>query len=331
MPEEAAAAAVAEVKPASNEAVEAVIKDASTKTVDPPKGLGVEAGKEPAASDAPVPKSWYADDWREKIAGDDPKKLQRLARYASLENYVNRTTKLESDLHAGRLKPQLSEGASETEIADYRKAWGIPAEATDETYGVKWPEGYTPTAADKADLAEYIQKSHARNKTPAEVQENWNDLLVFQARAAEQLQMAAQMQTEESKAEVRGQYMGENGRFDRMRFERDGRIGNQHLNEILGEDDAQKYTSLTLADGTKLGDHPLCWRLNVGAGLKMADDLSLVTAETGGGTAGTLDEQLQALIKIGDTDPKKYHSAEIQAKVDRVSAAIAQRDSRRAA
>jgi len=286
-------------------------------------GLGTEA----ARSDEPVgERALWPDDWRERLAGKDEKELSRLKRWKDPENVYRSLRSLEQKVSSGFYRAALSEGASEQEVTEYNKAHGIPEEPTAEGYGLSWPEGYEATEADNADLAGFLGEMHGAHIPAQTVQKVWQAYIGLQTKAAEELQVAAALKSDEYKAEVRSKYMTENGRFDRARFERDVRLGNNYLAEHLGEERSQEITALTLADGTKLGDNPLFYELFTSAALKVADDESLWNMGNGAGTAvGSIDDQYQAALALADTDPKAYHSPAHQQKLVKLAAAKARK------
>lgn len=275
----------------------------------------VAPGGAGAAPEAAEPVEQWPQDWRERLAGDDAKELARLKRYATPENYLTRTRGIENQMRSGLLKPVLGDKASEPEVAEYRKAHGIPAEPSLEGYGLKFTEGYQPTDSDKADVGEFLSAMHKSNVPASTVQTVWNAYLGLQEKATQQMHDAAQKQTVENKAAIRAEYGRE--------FARNMQLGNAFLNQHLGEEKAQALTAIPLSDGTLLGDHPDFVRLFVAAALANADDAALVT-ETGAG-AGSLEEQFQAGLKLMDTDAKTYHSPEHQAKMQRLAEAMARK------
>lgn len=259
---------------------------------------------------ATEPPAWR-DDWRERLAGNDEKELARLRRFRSPENVYKSLRELEKKQSAGLLKPTLPADASPEEVEAYRKMAGVPKEATPEAYGVSFPEGFTATEADQADLTEFLGKMHSKNAPPELVQEAWNTYLGIRSKADQQLYEAAQEKTVNQRAEIRAEF----GRD----FDRNLRVGNQFLVQHLGEEKAKSLTGMTLADGTKLGDHPDFVRLFTTAALATADDAALATAETNG-SESVADAYRQAL-EVQFSDPKRYKTDEHQKKLIRLAAA----------
>lgn len=329
---DAHAAAAAEQKLPTGAATETgaapSLSGASTATQKPVGGQNGSAATQAAQTpeEPPAPPATWPEDWRERLAGKDEQKLQRLRRFQSFDNYLRRTDDVENRLRAGQLKPVLGESASDAEIAEYRKAYGIPAEATPESYGVKLPDDFKPSDTDKADLGSWVSAMHSVHATPAQVQKGVETFLAMRQAAEQQLYDAAQQATINQRAEIKAEY----GRD----YENNIRLGNQFLVEHLGgEEKAQALTSLTLADGTKLGDHPDFVRLFVGAALENAGDLAIVMAAS---TAGVSIEQEydRMLNQAYDPDPakrKEYQSEEFQKRLLRLAGKVAERREKSAA
>jgi hypothetical protein len=294
--------------------------NAAAEPVVEPAAPAAEAAPSPAPTPEPAPEPaaepTWPDDWRNRIVSKLPeaereKELKRLARFASLENLYKSQREIERKMSAGMLKPTLDPEASEAEVAEYRKAHGIPAEATAEAYGVKFPEGYQPNEADQADVSSFLAEMHKDNVPPATVQKVWNQYLGIRQKAEQQLYEAAQQQTINYKAELKAEY----GRD----FDRNVRLGNAHLIQAVGEDQAKAFMALTLADGTKLGDNPAFVRYIVNQALATSDEAALATSEFGD-SGKSLDDQYKELLALRSTDPKTYHSAETQDKLMKLAA-----------
>ena len=280
---------------------------------------GNNPAPDPNPAPEPVVEPTWRDDWREQLIAKLPeaereKESKRLARFQSPENVYKSMRELERRVSTGMLKPTLAEGATEAEVAEYRKANGIPAEATADAYGLKFPDGYKPSEADTADVTDFVAEMHKDNVPPALVQKVWGKNLAIKDKAEQQLYEAAQQQTINQKAELKAEY----GRD----FDRNVRLGNSHLVQAVGEETAKSFMALTLADGTKLGDNPAFVRYIVSQALATADDTSLATSEFGD-NGKSVDDQYQEALKLKFTDPKRYSSAEHQSKLMKLAAAKA--------
>lgn len=263
--------------------------------------------------------STWRDDWRDQLIAKLPeaereKERTRLNRFQSPENVYKSMRELERRVSSGMLKPSLDANASEAEVSEYRKANNIPDEPSAEKYGITFPQGYEPNEADKADVTDFLSDMHKDNIPPAVVQKVWSKYLGIKEKAEAELYQAAQQATINYKAELKAEF----GRD----FDKNVRLGNQHLVQAVGEDQAQGFMAMTLADGTKLGDNPAFVRYIVAQALATADDAALATSEFGDNGKG-VDDLYKAALDLKFTDAKTYHSPQHQAKLQKLAAAKA--------
>lgn len=268
--------------------------------------------------DKTEPPDW-PDDWRDrflrKAKPDEREKLgKRLNRFTSPDNVLSSYLELERKQSSGALKPALADDAAPEDVEAYRKAWGVPE--SPDGYGLTFPEGLEASDSDKADLAEFAKVAHGMNAPPHVVKGMAETYFAMQERAMQDMYDAAHNQTINHTAELKAEY----GRD----FTRNVNIAKGYLASTVGAVGADDLVSLTLADGTKLGDNPLFVRLAVSSGLATADDEALVTSDlnTGG---KTLEDQWRESLDLAGTDPKKFHSEEHQKRHMMLGKAIAAR------
>lgn len=116
----------------------------------------------PAADDG---KSYWPADWRKTVSKDDAKVLARLDRYASPEAAMHALIAAQNKISSGELKPTLGKDAKPEEVAEYRKAMGIPESADKYDLG----NDLALDDDDKATAAELLKAAHATNQTPEQV------------------------------------------------------------------------------------------------------------------------------------------------------------------
>lgn len=126
-----------------------------------PGPLATGAVTEPSKTIA-SPADWPAD-WREKAAGEDKAYLNVLKRYTDPAAALNWVRTQSLKISAGELRPVLKADASAEEVAEYRKANGLPEKA--ETYVEKLalPNGVVTGEADKPLLDSFAATAHAKN------------------------------------------------------------------------------------------------------------------------------------------------------------------------
>lgn len=132
-----------------------------------------------------APKSWVADDWREKLAGGDAKELARLQRFTDLPSVYKSYRELEGKVSSGALKQEVDISKfDEAQINEWRKANGIPATAGE--YQIDLPQGLVLGEEDQIILGNVLETMHAQGRKPAEVNQTINAFL-----EARELQVAA--------------------------------------------------------------------------------------------------------------------------------------------
>jgi hypothetical protein len=113
--------------------------------------------------------SKYPDDWREQFSKGDEKKLERLKRFASPEALAESYIEIEKKLRAGQIQKPITKDSTPEEIAEYRKAYGIP-ESPDK-YDLEIGDGYIIGDDIKPQVDVFLEKMHAQNTPPAVVKE----------------------------------------------------------------------------------------------------------------------------------------------------------------
>lgn len=138
----------------------------------PPEPTTVDGGStSPEGGDS---FSW-PDTWREVMAkdaaGDDKKaydkELKRLQRYQNPNAVYKSNRALESKLSGGEYKPVLRDGATAEEVAEYRKAHGIPERPED--YKIELSGGRIIGEDIKSLTDSFVAKMHEANVPPAVV------------------------------------------------------------------------------------------------------------------------------------------------------------------
>ena len=114
-------------------------------------------GEEPKQ---PTPANW-PDNWRELMAGDDKKELERLKRFNSPADIRKSHRAMEQRLSSGELKRALPNNYTEEELADFRKQNGIPDKPED--YDTSLGNGFVWGEADQPLLKDFTAFAHEAN------------------------------------------------------------------------------------------------------------------------------------------------------------------------
>jgi len=147
---------------------------AETKTAetaaDTSKGAG-EAGKGEEAAKADD--FAWPDDWRDRLAKDDPGARKLLDRHSSLSSLVKKLVEQDKMISSGKIKRDMPDASDEKAMAEWRKEQGIP----DDPSGYKLPDTVTKalTDEDKPVLATFTEFAHKKGlpNSAVEVATEW--------------------------------------------------------------------------------------------------------------------------------------------------------------
>ena len=115
-----------------------------------------------------APADW-PEDWRERLAGGDDASMALLKRIGTPGDLFKKVLAQEQTIRRGAHKaaPTLPENATEEQVAEYRKAVGVP-EAPD-GYGVQFAPELQADDRLKEMLGSFLGYAHERNLPPAAV------------------------------------------------------------------------------------------------------------------------------------------------------------------
>lgn len=152
---EAAPAATPAKKPATSLLDDDEIDDGGEGDAPAAKTEGDKA----AVDDKPATAGDFPDDWREKLAKGDEKKLARLKRYTSVEAALLAGFAAQDKIRSGDYKQaELAEDATPEEKKAYYEERGIPVEA--KAYDIPKVAGHQWTDADTPVLDSFKEIAH---------------------------------------------------------------------------------------------------------------------------------------------------------------------------
>lgn len=250
-------------------------------------------GAAPAAPAAAAPAAGYwAADWRERLAGGDAKVLAQLQRYASPEAVWQKTRSLEQMVTSGELKPVLGKNAKPEEVAAYRQAHGIPAEAK----GYEFKD-LKIDDADMGLISHVMAAGHAENMTPQQMKAVVGVWPKIKADAIAAQEADDAKKKTEGEDELRGEWGGD--------FRRNMSLVHQLLDSNGDAELKDLVLNGRLADGTPIGSSPKALKMLLGVALANNPTGTLVP---GGGAdpAGGIREELAKIDKLRTTDRRAY-------------------------
>jgi len=176
------------------------------KPVDDQQGGEQQGGEQPGGVDKTLagggggvpeeePKGYWPEDWRERMAedraaGDEKAKaqiLKQLERYQDPTSIFGKARELEGIFSSGNLIKRPGEDATEEEVAQYRKAMGVPENTDDYVAAIKLPDNQVLGDDEKPFADEFAKVMHEANATPDQYNKAVNWYFDLQRRQAEQL------------------------------------------------------------------------------------------------------------------------------------------------
>lgn len=296
-----------------------------------PKGEATPPAKAPASlveaddtDDAPpaAPQNW-PDDWREKYAGADEKKLKQLQRYASPQAALDALFSAQQKIRSGEMKSALPENPTPEELTKWRAENGIP-ESPDK-YELNLPSGLVLGDDDKPVVDDFLKAAHEANMHPAQVAK----ALDWYFSKQEEVQRAQ----DEFDAETRA--AGENAL--RAEFGGEYKANMQAVRDLLAgapEGIKEQLLGGRLADGTPVGNSPDVIRWLVGIAREI-NPAATVVPGSGANAMQAMESELADIEKMmGDYNSdywKGPKSAQLQARYDELVRAKQKYGARQAA
>jgi len=234
--------------------------------------------------------TWYGDDWRQQIAGDDEKQLTQLGRYKTPADVWNKARALEQRITSGELKdtsPFPGEGTDEEKSA-WRGANGVP-ESFD-----KYELTQDLDDDGKAILEGFLQHAHANNYD-TDLVNGMVDYFISKydtdTNASGEADAGRKAANEDAlRAEWGPDFRGHMNRID-------------GLLDMVGEGKGTEVLEARMADGTMLRDSPEAMNFLLEAALS----INPATALTPSGDMGTIDSIEDEILAIKAKMPTKEY------------------------
>lgn len=119
-----------------------------------------------STGDAPPAEVQFPDDWRQKLAGGDAKRLKQLERITDIGKFAESYFNAQDKIRSGETSRGLPDNPTEEQVKAYREANNIPEKAQD--YSLSLDEGLVLGEEDKRIMAGVFEVAHAAN-VPTEV------------------------------------------------------------------------------------------------------------------------------------------------------------------
>lgn len=230
----------------------------------------------------------WPEDWRQKLVGDDARLLKRFERYGSPKDLANALINAQNKISSGELKAGKPADATPEQLAEWRKANGIP-DAPDK-YDLTLPDGLVIGDADKPLVGEFLTAMHEADASPTQVKAALTAYYKTQDAEAAKRADAVANQREESMVALRQEWGPD--------YTRNVNMVNSFLGK-LPDGVGNKIVSATDANGLPISNDPAIARWL--AGLAREDNpLAAVVDGSGDKAKGLADEILSFKAKMGD-------------------------------
>jgi hypothetical protein len=259
-------------------------------------------------ADAKVEPTAWGEDWRDKVAKGDAKKLSRLGRYASPEAVVDALIAAQNRISSGDLKPILKKDATEEQVKEYREALGIPETAEKYDLG-----DVIPATADKSLIDDYLKTAHATNQTPEQVK----------ASVAAYYQMVEKINA--NRVSQDGEIASKSEDFLRDEWGVNYKRNLTLISSFLDNAPEGLKTGLLngrLGDGTPIASSPeaLRWLLQIEL---ERNPTATVTPGAGGNLAKSVEDERNEILKFMSTNRTAYNKDEkMQARLRDLNGAL---------
>lgn len=284
----------------------------------PVKSGLLSGGQDQAAPPSnPAPASNGAD-WRALIAGDDTKAITDLARYKSPNDFYKAHSELRSKLSQRPTIPTLAPDAAPEQIAEYRKAAGVPDVAPDagpeaymNAYGIKPPQGYEVSEYESGALQEFAKHAHASHLPPTAVKAATDYFFKAQAAAAQQMNKANAERAREWTSGLQ-QELGKD--FQPMVASAEAYLDTMFDGDPDGR---ESLLNAQLPGGGMMKDHPGFIRMLIDGAMKsgMTDRIESASMESNGASLGAQQAEIEALLT---KDSAKYNDPRTQDRLKKI-------------
>lgn len=289
--------------PATNETQTAQNSDT---TADKSGAGTVDAGGGETEAQSPEAKG-ALQQLRETLAGGDEGLLKALERYKSTDAISKAFKEARTAAKSAGKPVKLGENATPEEIKAYREAMGIPE--TPDAYPVQFRQDYPADEADTAILSEFRSYMHGKNVDPGAAQaalEWYQDFAQVQRQELDgNLANVAKKTQQELRTEWGGEYDGNISAVQEL------------MKTHLGDEGFGQMMDMRMMDGSRLQDHPGFVKMMA----QIAGDYYGSNAIFNGDietTSQTVQEQIDGLLELRNSDPEKYKSDAVQAKITKL-------------
>lgn len=260
---------------------------------------GEDEGTDTTASEGdrkPTVAGEFPDDWREKLAKGDDKKLTRLKRYKSYEDFANAGLAAQDKIRSGDYKAKLADDATPEEKSAWRKENGIPDEPkayeVPKVPGHEWTEGDVPLLEGFKAVAHDANLSQAQlDKTLRYYGKLIEDAKQHQAETLKSRDVSDKQAVEDAlRAKLGGEYRPSLQLFNRFLTDQ----------EVFPEGMADRIAQARFPDGTRVIHDPVMADFFIGLARERYGDSAFITGDAKATMVGE-EEKCREIMK-NDSD-----------------------------
>lgn len=237
--------------------------------------------------------------WRDAYSGDDDKFKSQLERFDTPAAMGKAFREAQGKISSGNLRAPLDAEATPEDVAAYRTANGIPADA--DGYFKDLPEGLVIGEADKEIFGDFAGAMHDMNVEPAvmhKVIEWYNNFAEGQQDQMAELDNGHHQETEDS---LRTEWGTD--------YRANINLVGAHIEATFSEEDAEALLNARDADGRAIMNRP-----GILAGFasssRQLNPINQLAPKTGVTASETLNDEIAGIEKVMREDRKAYNSDE---------------------
>jgi hypothetical protein len=299
---------------ATEQVVNETLVTEPVKTEAPKEQVKLSSLLDKAASENKAEESYWKDDWRQNIAGEDPKLLKELEKHKTPAELAKAYRELQKQFSSTRPAPELPKDATLEQVAEWREKAGIP-ESWDK-YDTNLENGVVIGENDKPIVESWLKKAHEMNMKPDDAKKS------LQA----YFEMTNAMESERIRnAESQQQIVAEELKKQwGPQFKDNLSIVATHLEKALGSDAFNKLNQATLPDGSFAINDPAIINHFLKQAKQEQGGHTLVASPTT--DLPNLMDRKKQIEKIALSDSRLfYNSPELRAELNQIEMDLAAR------
>lgn len=252
---------------------------------------------------------YWGDDWKQKLAGEDEKILKNIEKYKSPTDLAKGYLELQKKFSETRPIPQLPKDATPEQVKEYREKLGIP-ESPDK-YEIKL-DGVVIGDYDKPVVDAWLEKAHAANMTPAQVNQTLQSYFEVQNKIQSDINQKAEAQNKEFEKTLQKEWG--------VDYSSNLNLVASHLQKELGNDLFQKLSRAQAPDGTFLINDAKLLNHFLGQAKSLGTNNTITPSNSD--TTSLLSRKAE-LDKIASTDARTwFNSPELRAEAAEIEAML---------